>query len=216
MPAATEDPLAAAIFAGQSNIGQVAITPAGDDFVLFHRDDHARQDLTEFSGPEHALEIARFDDSGNYRPLKTAPNLRHDWRLKLANLEEVHRALNYLYPGRLDILRAQIENRLATTTLRETLSRQSGMYRVAAKISDEQINEVVGRFCRSSDGCLRTILWKRDQKGTVPSTKLPPEKFDPACDQTGRGEPNIPLLCQESCNLLVNECRNVVKGDSDE
>jgi hypothetical protein len=59
---------------------------------------------------------------------------------------------------------------------------------------------------------LRTILWKRDGKETVPSTKLPPEKFNPAADQMGRGEKCIPLLCQEACNLLVAACREKVKG----
>jgi hypothetical protein len=85
------------------------------------------------------------------------------------------------------------------------------MYRVAAKISEEQIDSVVGNFCRSDGGCLRTILWKRDKRGTVASAKFPPEKFDPAYDQTGPDEQVIPLLCQESCNLLVAECRKVVK-----
>lgn len=216
MPAAIDDLLAVAVSGGQSQIGQVAITRIGDHFVLYHRGDKDRQDLREFSGPEHAVEISRFDNSGNYRPLKTAPNLRQGWRLKLANLEELHRALEYFYPGRLRLLEAQVENRLETTALRETLNRQSGMYRIAATISDEQINDVVGRFCRSNDGCLRTILWQRDQTGAVASTTLPPEKFDPACDQTGHGGPTIPLLCQEACNLLVNECRKIVKGDSDE
>ena len=87
------------------------------------------------------------------------------------------------------------------------------MYRVAAKISDEQIDELVGDFCRSDGGCLRTILWKRDASGTIASTKLPPEKFDPAFDQTGRGDLGIPLLCQEACNLLVSAAREVVKHE---
>ena len=75
------------------------------------------------------------------------------------------------------------------------------------------LDKVVGNFCRSDGGCLRTILWKRDRRGTIPSTKLPPEKFDPAYDQAGPGEQVIPLLCQEPCNLLVNECRKAVKGE---
>ena len=160
---------------------------------------------------EDAIEIAKFDDAGNYRPLKTAPNLRHGWRLELVDLSEVARALDYFYPGRLAMFAAWKENRLTTTPLRETLDRQSGMYRIAAKISDEQIDDLVGNFCRSDGGCLRTILWKRDERGAVPSTKLPPEKFDPDHDQTERGARVIPLLCQEACNLLVNECRKVVK-----
>jgi len=116
----------------------------------------------------------------------------------------------------LAILAAWTENNLETTTLRETLDRQTGMYRVAAKISDDQIDEVVGRVCRSNGGCLRTLLWKRDHQGAAPSTKLPVKKFDPAHDQTGRSESAIPLLCQEACALLVNECRAAVKGETDE
>ncbi len=88
------------------------------------------------------------------------------------------------------------------------------MYRVTGKLTDEQADALVGRFCRSDGGCLRTILWPRDPAGTVASTLLPAEKFDPTHDQTSRGEPGvIPLLCQEACNLLVAEARKVVKGE---
>jgi sirohydrochlorin cobaltochelatase len=207
----------------RSFFGQVLIQRTGPDlFVICHCDDEDRDDLRVFRSPEDAVELARYDDAGNYRPLKTAPNLRHGWRLEIAGPGELQRALDYFYPGRLAILAAWKENRLTTTTLRQTLDRQSGMYRVASKISDEQIDEVVGNFCRSDDGCLRTILWERDAQGTIPTTKLPPAKFDPQFDQTkGLREPGstspatmIPLLCQEACNLLVAECRKIVKGEN--
>jgi hypothetical protein len=104
------------------------------------------------------------------------------------------------------------------------------MYRVAARISDAQINDLVGDFCRSNGGCLRAILWKRDERGAIASTKLPTQKFDPAWDQVqASGEPgpsqlpkaranktipaSVPLLCQEACNLLVAACRKVVKAE---
>ena len=204
-------------------IGEVSIRRiSGGGFILSHRNDEGRDGLECFQNSEDAAEIARYDEAGNYRPLKTAPNLRHGWRLELVDLTELRRALDYFYPGRLAMFTAWKENRLTTTPLRETLTRQSGMYRVAAKISDEQINDLVGNFCRSNGGCLRTILWKRDERGAVPSTKLPPDKFDPSHDQTlwpGSGAPAtiahvIPLLCQEACGLLVAECRKVVKGES--
>jgi sirohydrochlorin cobaltochelatase len=194
-------------------IGQISIERSDRDFVLCHRDDLGRRDLHDYPA-ENAREIARFDDAGNYRPLKTAPDLRHGWRLEIVDLTELRRALDYFYPGRLAMFAEWKENRLTTTTLRETLDRQSGMYRVAAKIPDEQINDLVGSFCRSDGGCLRTILWKRDERGAIPSTKLPPNKFDASHDQTGHGESAIPLLCQEACNLLVAEARKVVKGES--
>ena len=191
-------------------IGQISIERSDRDFVLCHRDDLGRRDLHDYPA-ENAREIAGFDDAGHYRPLKTAPNLRHGWRLEIIGLTELRRALDYFYPGRLAMFAEWKENRLTTTTLRETLDRQSGMYRVAAKISDEQINDLVGRFCRSNDGCLRTILWKRDAAGASASSQLPARKFDPAFDQTGHGESAIPLLCQEACNLLVAEARKIVK-----
>jgi len=206
----------AAILKEGGRFGQVSVRKIDAGFALCHREDENRADLKIFRTAEAAAEIARFDESENYRPLKTAPNLRRGWHLEVVDLGELQRALDYFYPGRLAILASWNEDRLSTTSLRETLDRQSGMYRVAAKISDEQIDDVVANVCRSNGGCLRTILWKRDNAGAVPSTKLPPEKFDPTHDQTGRGEPAAPLLCQEICSILVNECRKAVKGEADE
>jgi sirohydrochlorin cobaltochelatase len=187
-------------------------------FALSHRDDCALDRMETFRGAEDAIEIAKYDDTGNYRPLKTAPNLRHGWRLNLDTLEALRRALDYFYPGRLAVFTAWKGGKLQTTPLRETLDRQSGMYRVAAKISDSQIDNLVADFCRSNGGCLRTILWKRDGDGAIASTKLPNEKFDPARDQAASDARRstataIPLLCQEACNLLIAECRKAVKGE---
>lgn len=202
--------------------GQILVRKTGDDFVLCHRDDEARDDLETFRNADDAIDIARYDDTGSYRPLKTAPNLRRGWRMQLETREELKRALDYFYPGRLAIFIAWQRGELRTTPLRETLDRQSGMYRIAAKISDAQIDNLVADFCRSNGGCLRTILWKRDQRGAIASTKLPKEKFDPTCDQAlwpGSAFPattapaTVPLLCQEACNLLVAACRKVVKAE---
>ena len=202
-----------------SRIGQLEIERLEGGFVLFHRDDAGRSDLGEHE-IDDAFEIARFDDAGSYRPLKTAPTLRHGWKIFARDLLQVEQVIDAIYPGRLAMVRAFKSGELTTTSLRETLNRQTGMYRVAAKISDEQIDDLVGDFCRSDVGCLRTILWKRDASGKDPSSKLPPEKFDPAVDQylsakmprpaTAATE-SIPLLCQEACNLLVAEGRKIVK-----
>jgi sirohydrochlorin cobaltochelatase len=194
-------------------IGQILICTSSGSAVLSHRDDEGRVDLQKSSNPEDALEIAHYDDDGNYRPLKTAPNLRHGWQLQLVDVQALRIAVDHFYPGRLAMFAAWKANRLTTTPLRTTLDRQSGMYRIAAKISDQQLDPLIANFCRSDGGCLRTILWKRNAAGSVASTKLPPEKFDPAHDQTVRGERTIPLLCQEGCNLLVAECRKAVKRE---
>jgi sirohydrochlorin cobaltochelatase len=191
-------------------IGQILICTRNGSAVLSHRDDEGRVDLQKSSNPEDALEIAHYDDDGNYRPLKTAPNLRHGWQLQVVDVNELRVALDHFYPGRLAMFAAWKSNRLTTTPLRATLNRQSGMYRIAARISDEQLDPLVSNFCRSDRGCLRTILWKRDATGGVASTKLPREKFEPTHDQTEHDEKMIPLLCQEACNLLVAACRKIV------
>ena len=202
-----------------SRIGQLEIVRLEGGFVLTHRDDAGRSDLGEHK-IDDAFEIARFDDAGNYRPLKTAPTLRHGWKIFGRDLLQVEQVVDAIYPGRLAMLRAFKSGGLTTTSLRETLNRQTGMYRVAAKISDEQIDRLVGNFCRSDGGCLRTILWKRDAGDKDPSSNLPREKFDPAVDQYLTAErprsataatESIPLLCQEACNLLVAEARKIVK-----
>lgn len=201
---------------GARGLGQVLIVREGDGFALLHRDDEEKPELQLFRSPNDAIEIARLDDAGQYRPLKTAPNLRHGWRLEMADLTSLRMALEGFYPGRLAILAAWEANRLEPTPLRETLNRQSGMYRVAAKISDDQIDRMVGRVCRSQGGepgCLRTILWARDESKARPSLRLPLDKFIAPLDQTGRGETVMPLLCQEACALLVAEAREMVKGE---
>jgi sirohydrochlorin cobaltochelatase len=204
-------------------LGQILVQESGGNFVLSHRDDNLRNNPETFRTAQDAIDIAKYDDAGNYRPLKTAPNLRHGWCIELGTREELKRALDHFYPGRLAVFVAWKSGHLRTTPLRETLERQSGMYRIAAKISDAQVDDLVASFCRSNDGCLRTILWKRDQSGAIAATKLPTQKFDPAYDQalwtesaipaTTPTQARVPLLCQEPCNLLVAACRKVVKGE---
>lgn len=193
-------------------LGEILVAPASTGFALCHRDDAHRHDLVETTSAEAATDIARYDDAGNYRPLKTAPNLRHGWRIVVRDVGSVRLALDLFYPGRVAAFEAYRAGKLRTTDFRATLERQTGMYRAAAKISDEQANDLIGSFCRSDGGCLRTIHWRRDLKGTVPSTLLPAEKLDPRHDQTGGGEETMPLLCQEICNLLVAAAREVVKA----
>jgi sirohydrochlorin cobaltochelatase len=215
MPPRIERVLGDWLASGALGIGQILILKQGDGFVLCHRQDEATSELDRFHSPDDAIEIARLDDAGEYRPLKTAPNLRHGWRLDLAGMADLCDALEGFYPGRLVALAAWEDKRLSATPLRATLNRQTGMYRVTAKISDEQADAVVGRVCRSEGGdpgCLRTILWSRDETQASPSHRLPPEKYLAQQDQTGCGQKVIPLLCQEACNLLVAEMRKQIKG----
>lgn len=212
--AAQEIALAKWLAAGLRCIGQISIEVRDDGtFALTHREDEPRTDLVPYEHIDDAARLARFDDAGNYRPLKTAPNLEHGWRLTVRDRKALSLALDLFYPGRLAAFLAWETGTLVATSLRETLHRQTGMYRSTAKISSQEANALVARYCRSDGGCLRAILWKRDREGNIASTLLPPEKFDAPADQTGLGRPTIPLLCQEACNLLVAEARTIVKSE---
>lgn len=179
--------------AGGTEIGEIAIRSTESGYLLCHRDDLPRKDLTEWAGAEAARELAHFDDGGKFRPLKTAPNLRHGWRLSLTSVDELRRALDYFYPAMLGVWRSYANGTLQAVPLRETLSRQTGMYRVTQKITDAQAHTMVADFCA---GCLKRRLWVIN--GTAAPSSL-------------SATPSLPLLCHEACNLLVAEARKVVK-----
>ena len=177
---------------GMLRMGQVAFTK---DLRVFHVEDAGRTDLQVYEGPDAAREIARFDDTAQYRPLKTAPNLRHGWELRLSSVGELRLALDFLYPAAIGLWLALLRQELVDIPLRQTLGRQSGMYRVTARITDTQAQDLVRNFC--GRGCLRKILWSLE--GLAES------------QVESRGT-EIPLLCSEACNLFVAEARRIVKA----
>jgi len=185
-----------ALSAGLTRIGQVAIVSRPPGFSLTHVEDSGKPDLQLFESSEAAIQIARNRDGGAYRPLKSAPDLRHGWRLELSTLEELLLALDALYPAALGNWRALLRGDLEAVPLRSTVNRQTGMYRITGKITDEQGTELVEKLCRP--GCLRCILWPVPETGAPPSVSLPQNQ--------------IPLLCGEACCLFVAAARKVVKG----
>ena len=93
------------LHAGGKVAGQIAIARADTGWELRHTndaqcdgDDAGRDDLATFSKYEDARTLANLDDAGAYRALKTAPNLRHGWRLVLPDAHAVCLALDYFYP----------------------------------------------------------------------------------------------------------------------
>ncbi|HEY5813296.1 MAG TPA: DR2241 family protein [Terrimicrobiaceae bacterium] len=185
---------------GPCFIGQVRISPK---YCLCHVENAETHGLQVFSDPHDAIEIARFDDAGKYRPLKTAPNLRHGWFLHLKSASEVVLALDFLYPAALGTALAFSQNKLTHVDLRETLGRQTGMYAVTRKLSDEQAQGAVTRICNPRKGCLRVILWSispdHPTSLTMPGAQI----------QCSGNE--IPILCAEACNLFIAATRRIVK-----
>ena len=190
------DLLAAAVAEGYHKIGQAIFKADGDGFLICHAEDTGRGDLQNFSDPHDAASIVLYDDAGNYRPLKTAPNLKHGWGLRVASLADLHLALDLIYPAALANWRALLRNEKIASPLRDTVNRQTGMYRVTGLITDEEAQGIIDSLC--SPGCQRQIQWP------IPSHAAPPI--------ISIQENEIPLLCIDACSLLIAEARRVVKS----
>jgi sirohydrochlorin cobaltochelatase len=193
---------------GGRRIGQIALERSSAGWTLRHVDDAGRADLMSHTRWQDARGLANLDDAGGYRALKTAPTLRHGWQLTLPGVEEVRRALDYFYPAMLGVWLAHQQGALVPVCLRETLGRQTGMYRVTQKLTDAGAQELIPHTC-SDRACLKTVRWRIAPE--VPVATLPPEKFAISAPET-----NWPLLCQEPCNFLVAAARKVVKGEATE
>jgi sirohydrochlorin cobaltochelatase len=192
---------------GARQMGEVLIRKVDGGYDLRHAADAGRDDLP-IADPR---EVALANEAGEYRPLKTAPDLRRGWRFAASTVHDVRHALDLLYPAMLGVLLDFQRGQLARVPLRETLARQSGMYAVTKKLTDDQAQKLIHDVCRSDGGCLKSILWRISD--TVPITSQPAAKFDPAINQSPRAvAPPLPLLCHEACNILVARAREAVKG----
>jgi sirohydrochlorin cobaltochelatase len=188
--------LSAAIVSGFFQIGQVVIEKNPPGFSLHHEADTGREDLEIFHSPEDALGIARCDDSGDYRPLKTAPNLRRGWELRLDSLAALRLALDGIYPAALGNWRAVLRGEKIAHPLRETLNRQTGMYRITGLLTRDEAARLITSLCRP--GCLRQILWPIESADPAPAPAAP--------------ECRIPLFCTNPCSHFLGKAREAVKS----
>ncbi|HEY8903829.1 MAG TPA: DR2241 family protein [Chthoniobacterales bacterium] len=163
-----------------------------DGLTIRHFRDAMVPNLRVYIRPQDARELVKFDESGQYRPLKTAPNLRRGWLLSLASLGELRLALDFIYPAALGTWLAFSRGELEGVPLRRTLDRQTGMYRLARLVTDEQAEAAIDEVCRQ--GCLRRRLWSVHGH------------------QEGRpDDSHLCILCAEACGILITACRAEAK-----
>ena len=172
--------------------GQVVVrrvAPLG--YSLHHADDAREDGLRVSEDPRAAREIARLTESGEYRPLKSAPNLRRGWELRVADALSLATAMNYLYPAGVVHWHLYREGRLHLTSFRENAARQSGIYKQVQRLSDEGVQRAALACCEDAV-CLKKTLWDVDE-----DTPL----------DVDRGEGEIP--CPEPCSIFVSFARRV-------
>jgi sirohydrochlorin cobaltochelatase len=196
--------LASWLQSGRNEMGEIAIaTNADGSFSLSHIADRGNDGLQVHHAAHDALFIARNDANGAFRPLHSAPTLNRGWRHDLATLDELRLALDFFYPAALGMAHALEQDKLASVPLREVLGRQTGMYRFANNITDEQAHAMIGKCCANTK-CLRRILW--------PLTASQPMTHEAASKTQPNHDPSaIPLLCIEACTHIVSAARKVAR-----
>jgi hypothetical protein len=171
--------------------GQVWVSRSSGGYSLRHADDADAGGLEVHEDPRAAREIAKLTESGEYRPLKSSPNLRRGWEITASDAEHLAVAMNYLYPAGIVHWYLYREGRLGITSFRENAARQSGIYKRVQRLSDEGVRNAA-RACCEDAVCLKRTLWDVDE-GT-------PLRMD-------RGDGEIP--CPEPCSVFVSFARRV-------
>ena len=174
-------------------LAQVLIQKTGAGYELRHvLDRNVPRESLRVVPLTDVRRLAQFTAAGEFRPLKSAPNLAQGWLLPIRNGDELEFALNAFYPGALADWHAATGAQPPVTHFRDFVNRQSGMYRIAAKITDGQALEVIGATCTPT-ACLKHRLWT-----VAGSIDNPAEKS------------LIP--CLEPCAVLLENARKTARA----
>ena len=179
------------------SFGEIVLTrsPEGS-YSATHREDEGKTTgLEPLDSVRELREMAKNDATGEYRPLKTAPGLKSGWITTADGAHDFLQRLDAIYPGLFATWSAYESGSLAPVPLRDTLGRQTGMYRFAGGISDEMALRLKTELC--GRGCLRHIVW-------------PIDPGSPG-EHASRAAGALPLLCTEACTFAVNLARTLVK-----
>jgi hypothetical protein len=174
------------------SFGQVLVRPSlPTGYYLCHEDDARAASLELHDDPLAAREIAKLTGTGEYRPLKSAPNLRRGWELRVEDARGLATAMYYLYPAGVVHWYLHREGKLEITDYRENAARQSGIYKRVQRLSDEGVQNAA-RACCEDVVCLKKTLWNVDAETPL---------------EMNRGNGEIP--CPEPCSVFVSFARRV-------
>jgi hypothetical protein len=179
---------------GYRRFGQVLVRPLpSGGYELRHIADAnvSAERLEAHDDPREARELARLTETGEHRPLKSSPNLRRGWMLRVADTVGLNIAMNYLYPAGVVHWYLYREGKLEITDYRENAARQSGIYKRVQHLSDEGVQDAA-RACCEDAVCLKKTLWNVDAKTPL---------------AMNRGEGEIP--CPEPCSIFISFARRV-------
>ncbi len=172
------------------SLGQLRITRHGSAFSVCHEQDATDAAELESIPVSDLRRLADHTSAGNYRPLKSVPNLRTGWRCTVNSPAELEQALNHLYPGAVADWHAP-KTAGNITTYRKYTSRQTGMYRITTFLDDAATEQIVKACCAESL-CLKQRHWDVDSYRELTGSKY-----------------SIP--CLEPCPVLLEFARKAVR-----
>jgi sirohydrochlorin cobaltochelatase len=198
---------------GASSWGELLINPEEKEakadgartYELRHAaDEHVdAATLDRHTDPDDAEEIARFDDEGKYRPLKSAPTLARGWRLVGLDSRDLYRAVSGFYPASIANWYREQRGTLDITHYAETAARQTGMYDPVDELEGKALDRAVEACC-TDDVCLKRRVWESGETG---------EGGEGSEEASGEGrEIDAPpgdgeFPCREPCSLFVAAVR---------
>lgn len=142
--------------------------------------------------PQDARKIANFNSDGEYRPLKSTPDLPNGWMIRANSPQELEEALNHFYPNALADRFALNQKPPPITSYRAFTERQTGMYRITTFLSDANLARVIDNLCTSK--CLKQRLWT---SGEIPTDSV---------------ENKSAIPCLEPCAILLEAARKEVRA----
>lgn len=179
-------------------IAQVLVRKVGDGFNLRHADDADMVDESLRSVTVDELrEVAQIAESGAFRPLKSAPTLRRGWCLEGATKDQLHTALERLYPGAVPDWFAAAGDCPPVTGYREFTTRQTGMYRVTTTLDDAQAARAI-QACCDRRFCLKRRMWSVE-----------------GLDADPPGTPSV-IPCLEPCPVFLELARKAARLEQED
>ncbi|WP_435332593.1 DR2241 family protein [Haloarchaeobius sp. TZWWS8] len=169
-------------------------------YEIRHREDVDvdRDELETYEEPRSAIQLAKYDERGRYRPLKTAPTLPGGFVFPDLTSRELLSTLDFLYPATVANWHLEQQGTLDVSHWRETAERQTGIYDIIDELPREAVEWVAESCCVDSQ-CLKRREWQYDED-----------------DQLAVPGGDGAFPCREPCSLVVAAARKWTKLEQED
>ena len=140
-------------------MGQVCWKRKGEVWEVRHLQDQgvAVGQLRDVATLDELEEVVRWDERGNYRPLRSEGNLVSGWQYDAKSVTEFREAMEVIYPGLWGNAEAWSDERLKFQTWDEALAKQTERVRMRVAQAGDLPQRVIEENCKKR--CLKTVLW---------------------------------------------------------